>query len=664
MLKKKRNISLDLFFLVSAIVVIAFVSIILPFNETITSYTVASCVDIDADGYYDEACTAADLGCDETAYVTGSNNQQNVDTNGDVLVYKDDVNGNWDIFLYDISSEATTQISTSIGEDMNPVISSQYIVWQNLSDGQWVIDIYNLATGTVKKLTSSAITAHQVTPDISSSWIVWADARNGDYDIYGYDFSQGQALVTGTGDQANPRVAGDFLAYTSDESGSLDVFLYQFSTGGTMPLTSSSAKENAPVTDGKYVVWQTDESGNVDLHGYDIVTGETIIVSDATGDQRHPEIDDGLVAWMDDRSGSYDIYVYDFASGETTQLTDGSGNEILPIVSSGDIYWIDDNSGNGDIYGASFSSSCALIGDCADDDETVYPGASDVCGDGLDNDCNLEVDDGCEEKTTNVTTTTENATTSCLQEGTTYHYWVDSVSYALINSVGDGDSPYMLGYGDGTCATTSITFYVYSVTYDGTAYYTGELVDTVSGTLDNYPEEGLDEGYGLWTATWSGEDTYYYFISVVGTSAEASDTLMVCEDAASCSGTSVTVADVADYVVLYTGEATAGTEENIPEDCEWDCSNVEWSNCEDGISTKDLEECQVTPEDETCWLEENLPESEKECITEEAVVEGAAEEKTTEETDGEEVPVFTWLNLFFTFLILVGYYVYKGRKLH
>ena len=663
MSKKKREVSSDILFIISVIIVVAFVSLIFPFNETITSYTVASCVDNDADGYYDDACTAADLGCDETAYVTGSSNQQSVDTNGNVLVYKDDVNENWDIFIYDISSGATTQISSNSSADINPRVSSGNIIWQSLNGEQWVLNIYSLSQQKIKQFTSSSITTHQVTPDISSSWVVWADERNGDFDIYGHDFSQGKALVTGTGDQANPRVAGDYVVYTSDEGGSSDVYLYQLSTEEITQLSSSSAKENAPDTDGKYVVWQTDESGNVDLYGYEIATGETIVVSDATGDQRHPAIDGGLVAWMDDRSGSFDIYVYDFTNSETTQLTDGSGNEILPAVSSGDVYWIGDNSGNGDLYGASFSSSCALIGDCADDDETVYPGASDVCDDGLDNDCNLEIDDGCGEETTNVTTTTENATASCLQEGTAYNYWVDSVSYALINSVGDGDSPYMLGYGDGTCSTTSIMFYVYSVTYDGMAYYTGELVDTVSGTLDNYPEEGLDEGYALWTATWSGEDTYYYFISVVGTSAEASDTLMVCEDAASCSGISVTVADAADYVLLYTGEAT-GTEENVPEDCEWDCSNVEWSNCEDGLSTKDLEECQVIPEDETCWIEENLPESEKGCVTEEAAVEGAAEEKTTEETAGEEVPIFTWLNLLLTILILVSYYVYKGRKLH
>lgn len=35
-------------------------------------------------------------------------------------------------------------------------------------------------------------------------------------------------------------------------------------------------------------------------------------------------------------------------------------------------------------------------GDCNDNDPNVRPGIGETCGDGVDNDCNLKVDDGCQ----------------------------------------------------------------------------------------------------------------------------------------------------------------------------------------------------------------------------------------------------------------------------
>jgi hypothetical protein len=48
------------------------------------------------------------------------------------------------------------------------------------------------------------------------------------------------------------------------------------------------------------------------------------------------------------------------------------------------------------------SQTCSGFGyveeneDCDDTNSAVHPGATEVCGDGLDNDCNFTVDDGCD----------------------------------------------------------------------------------------------------------------------------------------------------------------------------------------------------------------------------------------------------------------------------
>lgn len=70
-----------------------------------------------------------------------------------------------------------------------------------------------------------------------------------------------------------------------------------------------------------------------------------------------------------------------------------------------DTWYVD---GDGDGYGdpSTSTTSCdkpggsktwvTTGGDCNDDDKTIYPGAAEVC-DGKDNDCNMTVDDGCDD---------------------------------------------------------------------------------------------------------------------------------------------------------------------------------------------------------------------------------------------------------------------------
>jgi hypothetical protein len=75
---------------------------------------------------------------------------------------------------------------------------------------------------------------------------------------------------------------------------------------------------------------------------------------------------------------------------------------------SDEIVWFKDADGDGysdgisqtsvtrpsDIYYAS-SELTATSGDCNDNDPNIHPGATEVCGDGIDNNCDGEIDEGC-----------------------------------------------------------------------------------------------------------------------------------------------------------------------------------------------------------------------------------------------------------------------------
>ncbi|HKZ45808.1 MAG TPA: DUF6531 domain-containing protein, partial [Thermodesulfobacteriota bacterium] len=52
-----------------------------------------------------------------------------------------------------------------------------------------------------------------------------------------------------------------------------------------------------------------------------------------------------------------------------------------------------DNDGDG--YKAYNSQNCTQGNDCNDNDYNINPGKSEICGDGIDNNCNGQVDEGC-----------------------------------------------------------------------------------------------------------------------------------------------------------------------------------------------------------------------------------------------------------------------------
>ena len=392
-MKKRDVFPRNILLLVAAVFSIVLLSFFHSDEILPTAFVVADCMDADADGYYDEACQAEDLDCAAAeALVSSSSSQQSVEADEDYVVYKDDVNGNWDIYLYDLGSQGTTQVSSSPLADINPDISGNTLVWQSLVSDVWQIYSSDVSTGSSQIV--SAGSGHQVSPDVSSAWIVWSDYRNGNWDIYGLSNGAEYSLIVRDGNQTQPRVVGNSLVYVDSVNGNDDVYLYDLISGSSTQISSSTGDDIAPDTDGTSIVWQHNENGNWDIYLYDLSSAETLVVSKESVDEVLPRISEGVVVWLADS----DIFSFAVSSGERSVLVEDSFTQSAATIFSGKVYWVDSQSGSTDIYTLDMGGSCSIdLGDCADDDADISPVAEEVCDDEIDNNCNGDVDTDCVE---------------------------------------------------------------------------------------------------------------------------------------------------------------------------------------------------------------------------------------------------------------------------
>ena len=117
----------------------------------------------------------------ETQITTDGSDQLYPAIYGDKIVWYDDRNGNWDIYMYDLLTSTETQI-TDNSDQFFSVIYGDRIIWQDYRNGNHDIYMYDLLTSTETPITTNSFT--QQFPAMHGDKIVWYDNRNGNNDIY------------------------------------------------------------------------------------------------------------------------------------------------------------------------------------------------------------------------------------------------------------------------------------------------------------------------------------------------------------------------------------------------------------------------------------------------------------------------------------------------
>jgi TolB protein len=299
--------------------------------------------------------------CGGTGVVTVvglSDSDQQVPTiNGTTVAWEDERNGNdADVYARDMTSSPgpETLIAGGPGDQVQPAVSDQYIVWVDngaiRSQARSGGNAFNVATGG----------GDRFDPDVCGTLVVWTDTRNGNPDIYGRDLAGGQEfpIATSPATEAYPGCDGNRVVYMGiSATTGADIFLFDRTTGTTTTVSAQPWNEWQPAISGNRVVWQGwpgqgQAGATIRIFGVDLGTGAPITVANGSGNQITPDVSGTVVVWEDDRGNNPEVWYLDLVSGTEAPVVDTGGlapPEVAPQVSGRRVVWQQQINGSWDI---------------------------------------------------------------------------------------------------------------------------------------------------------------------------------------------------------------------------------------------------------------------------------------------------------------------------
>ncbi len=285
----------------------------------------------------------------------------NMSNNG-AVVFRDNVNGNFDLVSNSSLSGATNVIvENDPGSSSNAQASGLYDVVYEYAYTATDHDIrlFNSATNTTKLVAGSSET--QTNPDMAGDFIVYEqETAPGIRDLYEYRVSTGLStkIAGDVKDEFNAHVAdnGNVVYQLQYGAGDSDIYFYNATTGGTTALAPSGFDESNPQINGNYAVWEAWDGNDFEIFRFDAATGQTTQVTDDTRNDRNAQVAaNGMVVYEKEFSATdSDIYLYDGVTN--LGVTNTFQKESNPHINGDYISWEMNDGSDREIFRAQIAA--------------------------------------------------------------------------------------------------------------------------------------------------------------------------------------------------------------------------------------------------------------------------------------------------------------------
>lgn len=189
------------------------------------------------------------------------------------------------IYFRDLTPGAPAEkmIGGKIMDQVHPVASGNRVAWTDLTPtGAKDVEVYDFGAGKASLVTD--VYGDQFNPALDGDLVVWEDTRDGNSDIYLKNLSAGngkeEPIATGPASQHNPSISGNLVTWLE---GANIIKLKNLNSGIIVTLVSDpSTKSSVKVDDAGWLVWEDDRNGNPDLYGIDLSPGRPRLNLSAT----------------------------------------------------------------------------------------------------------------------------------------------------------------------------------------------------------------------------------------------------------------------------------------------------------------------------------------------------------------------------------------------
>ena len=250
------------------------------------------------------------------------------------------------------------QVTSNSSEDSMPQIKGSHVVWQRYWNGDWEIFLYDMTTGLIQQITNN--NHDDISPQTDGKYVVWmaCSGAGGEICIHNIATGESRQITNNTNIDSLPRIADGRVVWTSnavaDSIGPGEIVLHDIETKVTEQLTSNAVDDSSPRISSDAVIWvRMDQDDNGTMFVHYLPCGPTVQAPEGFVWEESPQTDGDLTVSMINDGNDWEITLANNAQKEMEQITDNFTNDRYPRISGDNIVWMNGQGGDSEIYLAS-----------------------------------------------------------------------------------------------------------------------------------------------------------------------------------------------------------------------------------------------------------------------------------------------------------------------